>query len=434
MNKKQKLRNAVILGLLMSSVTASSAWAASLNVENIKKAHEQLQHTFFNRTTVTGIAGGSFFDRYPGPAQGFQEFEQYECSEENPYDYIDINVKNNYYYRTLDPENIKGDEVVGILTTSSEDVNLISKGNVDLNVQTRNSRNGFGIHSNNNDKNVNLVSQTGNINIDVTKTNGEKNKLEVAAPNPDDIDYSTANIYGIYTENNGTANLTAGTDIIITAGYDKTAAEEYTSLKQGDIYGISNTGGIVNLIADNIISITANSANGNAYGIYTDSNKDTKLNGNVNITAVADGTGTAIGIKAENGSKVDIIGDTSVSGDNGAIVISGKDSAAVPLNGEYDFQVTVDGNLTAEAAEGAAITVEKNGSLHVKDNQFINNTFEIKENSNVVIDGSLAGIGTIAENAVNVSGSRLTVGGNVSLDSEKIGMNITENSNVTIER
>lgn len=27
MNKKQKLRNAVILGLLMSSVTASSAWA-----------------------------------------------------------------------------------------------------------------------------------------------------------------------------------------------------------------------------------------------------------------------------------------------------------------------------------------------------------------------------------------------------------------------
>ena len=36
MNKKQKLKNAVILGLLMSSVTASSAWAESLNVNNIE--------------------------------------------------------------------------------------------------------------------------------------------------------------------------------------------------------------------------------------------------------------------------------------------------------------------------------------------------------------------------------------------------------------
>ena len=114
-------------------------------------------------------------------------------------------------------------------------------------------------------------------------------------------------------------------------------------------------------------------------------------------------------------------------------MISGKDSAAVPLNGENYFQVTVKGDLTAEAAEGAAITVEKNGSLHVTGNQVINNTFEIKDNSNVVIDGSLAGRGTIAENAVNVFGSSLTVGGNVWLNSEKIGMNITENSNVTIE-
>lgn len=116
-------------------------------------------------------------------------------------------------------------------------------------------------------------------------------------------------------------------------------------------------------------------------------------------------------------------------------MISGKDSAAVPLDGENDFQVTVGGNLTAESAEGAAITVEKNGSLHVTGNQVINNTFEIKDNSNVVIDGSLVSQDDviIADNAVNVFGSSLTVGGNVWLNSEKIGMNITGNSNVTIK-
>lgn len=113
-------------------------------------------------------------------------------------------------------------------------------------------------------------------------------------------------------------------------------------------------------------------------------------------------------------------------------MIIGKDNAAVPLNGENYFQVTVDGNLTAESAEGTAITVEKNGSLHVTVDQVINNTFEIKDNSTAVINGSLAGIGTIAENAVNVSGSSLNVGGNVWLDSEKVGMDITD-SNVTIE-
>lgn len=281
-----------------------------------------------------------------------------------------------------------------------------------------------------NEHTINLISNNGTITIKSSKTNGVKNSI--LAHDPSEMSYH-ADIYGVSVENNGTANLNAGTDIIITAGYDETAAKKYTSLKQGNIYGIYNTGGTVDLTAGNTISITANSANGNAYGIYTDSDEDTKLNGNVNITAVADENGKAYGIYAENGSKVDINGYTSVSGDNGAIVIIGKDNAAVPLDGENDFQVTVGGNLTAGSAEGAAITVEKNGSLHVTGDQVINNTFEIKDNSTAVINGSLAGIGIIAENTVNVSGSSLTVGGNVSLDSEKIGMNITENSNVTIE-
>lgn len=414
MNKKQKLRNAVILGLLMSSVTASSAWAASLNVN----------HIIDNNANVTagnpiyGIWGYKYF------AGGTVSYYPYV----NKYDSINITVKNNYYLW----DDKAGDYAIGISSSQKENVHLNSENDINVNVQTRNALNGYGISSGNENRTVTLNAK-GNIIIDVSKTNGVQGP--VSPRPPENVNYSKANVYGISTENNGNANLSAGTDIIINAGYDKTAAEKYSGLKQGNIYGISNTGGTVDLTAGNTISITANSANGNAYGIYTDSNEDTNLKGNVNITAVADGTGTAIGIKAENGSKVDIIGDTSVSGDSGAIVIIGKDNAAVPLNGENYFQVTVKGDLTAEAAEGAAITVEKNGSLHVTVDQIINNTFEIKDNSNVVIDGSLVSQDDviIADNAVNVSGSRLTVGGNVWLNSEKIGMNITENSNVTIE-
>lgn len=104
----------------------------------------------------------------------------------------------------------------------------------------------------------------------------------------------------------------------------------------------------------------------------------------------------------------------------------------MPLDGENDFQVTVGGNLTAESAEGAAITVEKNGSLHVTGDQIINNTFEIKDNSNVVIDGSLSSYNFLKDNAVNISGSSLTIGGNVFLNSMKTGMDVIDGTIVKI--
>lgn len=463
MNKKQKLRNAVILGLLMSSITASSVWAESLVVENIRDNNVNNAGVNYPVYGIKGDTGKYLW----WPAE-------YEFNSEKVFDGITVNVKNNYYEMGRD----SGDLAIGITSVANDgydvtevtqiksNVLLNSINDISVNVQTRNALNGYGILAANDSKKVELISQKGNIYVDVSKTEGV---LQWGgAANPDSVLYEKSNVYGMHTENNGLVKLDAGKNIIINSYYDTENVDKENiveKLKQGDIYGISNTGGTVDLTAGNTISITANSANGNAYGIYTNSNKDTNLNGNVNITAIADETGkaygiyaengtkvnigkddginvikaqakedyySAYGIKAENGSKVDITGDTYVSGDNGAIVISGKENAAVPLNGENDFLVTVDGNLTAESAEGAAIAVEKNGSLHVTGDQVINNTFEIKDNSNVVIDGSLASSNMIADNAVNVFGSSLTVGGNVWLDSEKVGMDIT-GSNVTIE-
>ena len=175
MRKKQNLRNAVILGLLMSSVTAGSAWAKDLNVENIKQTHEKLQSNFGNITITVGIAGNKYFNKFSGIAQGFQEFEDYNTSQDFRYDEINITAKNNYYYKLLhDPENIKGAIAVGIMSTNDENVDLKSLNDVNVNVWTRNSRDAYGIASDNSGRSVDIFSENGTISVNVEKTNGKK--------------------------------------------------------------------------------------------------------------------------------------------------------------------------------------------------------------------------------------------------------------------
>lgn len=86
MNKKQKLKNAVILGLLMSSVTASSAWAESLNVENIE--NDYLAGTIYDE--ITGVLGDMKFSGWPG---GTDEYLGYTNSK--VYNDISVTVKSN---------------------------------------------------------------------------------------------------------------------------------------------------------------------------------------------------------------------------------------------------------------------------------------------------------------------------------------------------
>lgn len=397
MNRKQKLKNAVILGLLMSSVTASSSWAESLVVNHI--IDDNANVTAGN--PIYGIWGYKYFK------WGTVGYEPYD----NKYESINITVKNNYYSDILDP--YCGDEAIGIGDADDSGVNLESKSGISVNVETRNAQNGYGINASHG-KEINLSAQN-DIYIDVKKTNGINEGSDV---NPV---YENSQVYGIYSDNNSGVKLTSQAGSInIEAYYDKEAADSNNKLKLGDIYGISNTSGTVDLTAGNNISITANSANGNAYGIYTNSNKDTKLNGNVNITAVADETGNAYGIYAENGtkvnigkddginvikaqakkdyysaygiyaddgSKVDISGDTYVHGDNGAIVIIGN-GINNNADGESEKQFTADGNLFVSADNGTVITIDNGASEHVKGNLISvsgdeNNTF-----SNVSLNGS----------------------------------------------
>lgn len=252
MNKKQKLKNAVILGLLMSSVTASSAWAESLNVNNIENDNA----SGLTYDEIVGILGDM---RYYGLVGGTDEYGNIDYDNTKVFDSIAVTVKSNY--------NIwpgKNKKAVGVTSKQGDaDAVLKAENNITVNVETRNDKNGYGVLADDDGKKVDMISSSGTIQVSALKTKGHQDSLT----GPGDIDYSTANVYGISAYNNGIAYLNAGTDIIVTAGYDKTAAKKYTSLKQGNIYGISNTGGTVDLTAGNTISITANSANGTAYAV-----------------------------------------------------------------------------------------------------------------------------------------------------------------------
>lgn len=121
MNKKQKLRNAVILGLLMSSVTASSVWAENLVVENIYNKNENPVATTpgtglidVDYKQILGIVGNMAFEKYDALNPYYKEYNQ------NAYDSISITVKNNYYlHKDENPDKHGGDQAIGITTAKN---------------------------------------------------------------------------------------------------------------------------------------------------------------------------------------------------------------------------------------------------------------------------------------------------------------------------
>lgn len=169
MNKKQKLKNAVILGLLMSSITASSVWAESLVVENIRDNNVNNAGVNYPVYGIKGDTGKYLW----WPAE-------YEFNSEKVFDGITVNVKNNYYEMGRD----SGDLAIGITSVANDgydvtevtqiksNVLLNSINDISVNVQTRNALNGYGILATNDSKKVELISQKGNIYVEVSKTEG----------------------------------------------------------------------------------------------------------------------------------------------------------------------------------------------------------------------------------------------------------------------
>ena len=268
LRKRKNLERTVILGLILSTGVYGSAWAESLTVSNILEDNDNTQWG----QPLFGLNG----DEY-----NVVGFDGYYNSEKT-FDYISVDVKNNYYHWGGDA----GDQAIGISTRQNAvdflwkpDVILNSTGTINVNVQTRNAQNAYGLLADDNGRSINLISSNGNIKIDVSKAVGKK---YWSAVDPGSINYQNAKVHGSQALNNGTVNLRAENGSIeVNAYYDTTNANvnETQKLQQGDIYAIGNSDGTVKLYAGNAISLTAIAHSGNAYGFDS-------FEGNALITAV----------------------------------------------------------------------------------------------------------------------------------------------------
>lgn len=424
MNKKQKLRNAVILGLLMSSVTASSAWA---------DVHDNIQviPNFWNDVNKTENYGDYIIKGVDEKADGLA-YGIWVSADESWIEGRNSILTANFNSLIIDITQEGIDEngyAVGILTGRSESVGIDdklskvtvnSKENIDITITANNNHAALGVWTrdggNEGEYNsTSITSETGDISITAIKNNDVNDSLE----------FGLGSAYGVKGDTN------TETDIKALKGNINITAKDTSTTFENTVYAISNNNGHVNLEAKEGNTITANSANGDAYGIYTNSDKLTTLNSKFNqITAVADGNGTAIGIKAENGSKVDITGDTYVHGDDGAIVVSGNGINTFD-GGEQEKQFTVNGNLTAISSEGIAVSVEKGASMSVGGNGKVN--YISGKTGSLVVDGSAEYVNNTifqtekdAEYNVKVNGGKLTVDGYVFMQGGKKGLNLVD--------
>ena len=271
------------------------------------------------------------------------------------------------------------------------------------------------------------------------------------------------NIYGI-GNSEGTIDLSAkgNTDGV---GTIQIEANAHT----GNAYGLDSWQAVKNnLQADKVISISAISETGNAYAVKVDTDnreagRNNKFESAYNKFTANSASGEAYAIKAENGTKIDVIstaddntignwfesnktavkltegsvlnatGNTVIKGaENGLVVVGngGNGISTMAEGDEEEYQVTVNGDLYAYAENGTAITLT-NTKTTVNGNEIIygENGLEIN-NAVEYIEGSLSGIAT--DTAVKITGSNLTIGGNIGVEGGNYGV-IAENSTVSVK-
>lgn len=454
MNKKQKLKNAVILGLLMSSVTASSAWAfdlwegnwypEGLRIQGLNHLYNGIDKDITIKCHNDSIWLGTSVAIWGVGSHVADANAQIDVGS------LDISVRSYVGDNLAVKDEISAGILAGAERVDSSfqgdpnhkaNINVNAEDNIKINSLTRNGASGYGIYAKKNGT-VNVNSQNGDVEINSSKglsSYVHDDGALIHTYKIQDADYANSKAYGIATVDGGNVSVNAVNGNITIDSYIENVSDlagyknfdKYNEqLQKSDIYGISNTKGIVDLSANNgVISIDAHSNNGTANAIFTSSNEKTILSSKYNmIFATADGDGKAYGIYATNGAQVDITGDTYVSGDDGAIVVSG-DGINTFGDGEQEKQFTVDGNLTAISSDGTAVSVGKGASMSVDGNGKVN--YLIGKEGSLLVQGDVYyGSSTTfhtetnADYNVKVDGGNLTIAGDVDMQGGYKGLNI----------
>ncbi len=440
MKRRKNLERAVVLGLLLSTSIYGSAWAESLNESEILNDNANIGAW----NPIYGINGDEYHVKW---------LESYYNSEKI-FDEINVTVKTNYYVLG----GTTGDQAIGISTRDNTllgswkpNVILNSYGDINVEVQTRNAQDAYGLLADDNGKELVLKSENGDIKINASKAKGKKVGDTLLDPNG--VNYENAEVHAIAAENNGTANLTAQNgNVIITAGYDITGANaiETEKLQQGNIYGIGNSESNLVLNAGGTdankgtVQITATAHSGNAYGLDSWSGKQNNITAANNlVVSAASATGEAYAVKVIGGENNNFTGAnnsfTAESTNEKTYALFAQEGAVVNITAENITDNVLDNSFTSDG--GTAVQVE-NSKLTVTGDTLMSGTengLVVKKDTNTLANGNeeydVVIKGDLYAQAQNGYSSQLMAGTKLLVEGDKVINNtmfIEENAEGTV--
>lgn len=447
--KYSKIEKAIVLSLLLSSSIYGTASAD----ERISEAPTTQEFELSDNKTV-GILNAGLSHHYTGDNVNINIVRDNEANLGISYgawtyaagykgktvidvNSLNINIKNNVYLLGGDA----GDYAVGIFSGPAEglgndggsNTTITAKNSINLDVQTRNAQNGYGVYSQKND-NISLMANDGDITVNTSKSLFRYKLLDYI----EDANYEKSNVYGINTKE-GSINFNANGNIEIRSFISDTSdlssidgyKDQIGKLQKGNIYAVNNEKGTVELVGNNI-NLEAEAKEGDAYGIYSENAVNNYLNAeaNINIISMSD-SGNAYGIYLKNDNVVDKNTlDSTLNGidaKNMTIVAKSNngEAKAIIADGEvvnkdidevlYIQASTEKGAVGIEAKNNGNVSIVNKGNLPFSSNRIEalgTGSFGVKnDNSTVSLEAKNGGWNIIRSEAKNNQGNAISTTG-----------------------
>ena len=249
----------------------------------------------------------------------------------------------------------------------------------------------------------------------VTATSGGTTTLAgtVTASGPASFTANGIGVTGSVTSKGDAVTLAAGGGVLTQAGTVSAGTSFTGSSGQGMTFsGRTSAGGTVNLTAGTDLSLTAGSTTTAGATLAATAGGTATLAGTETVTGDVNVTASGIGV---SGSIVSIGGQVGLRATNGALTQAGTLSAAGVLTESATGSVTLSGVQTA----GGAMTVSAGGdlSLVAASSTTARTTLQATAGGNATLAGTetVAGDVSVMASGVGVSGSLSSTGGQVGL-------------------
>ena len=302
MKKRKSLERAVILGLLLSTSVYGSAWAADVGSIELNGTSPNSQ-SFGDKEIVAiqKVAEPTF-----GIYLNTDNSGQFITEKELKFNSLKINLTNeskDSYFRHP--------YLAGIMTDGEDNIavlNIDSDNGIDIATTSKNNYAVVGVWSQSEDT-ININGKY--VNITAIKEAVYTNNSYIADTSLEDRTLRA--VYGINASKNppndavngSTINITASDGNIYIKAENKSTIKDVDDRENANTYAAANDHGNIILKAkNNNIILSAETNEGNAYGLDTWGGKENDFDAKtINIKALNHGEGDAFGIKVKNGGR-----------------------------------------------------------------------------------------------------------------------------------